>query len=103
MIAGDRAVRSLRHQGYEKWEICQDAKGNKCVCASVIRSLMQSRAGFVFVQDENEQTLLSLPFWHKYLMIINVDLSKEEYADEKQSKAALRRICQKDSRVPQIA
>lgn len=88
MIAGDRAVRSLRHQGYEKWEICQDAKGNKCVSGSIMCSLMQSRADLVFVQDENEQTLLSLHFWHKHRMIINVDLSKVEYADEKQSCSA---------------
>lgn len=78
MIAGDRAVGSLRHQGYEEWEICQDAEGNKCVSASIMCSLMQSRADLVFVQDENEQTLLSLHLWHKHRMIINVDLSKEE-------------------------
>jgi len=42
----------------------------------------------VFVQDENEQTLLSPHFWHKHRMIRNVDLSGEERADEKQSCSA---------------
>lgn len=91
MIAGHRAVRRLPHQGYEKWEICQDAKGNtafKCVSASIISSPEQSRADFMFVQYENEQTLLSLHSWHKYCMIINVDISREEYAEKKQSCSA---------------